>query len=214
MNQSKIAVLGGGGRTGTHVVDELLIKDYSVRMLLRNTDDFFQRDLAKIQIVKGDALDPAAIDLLVAGCDAIISTIGQRIGEPLVASHATRLILDAMATHGISRYILVAGVNVDTPADKKDVKTQAATEWMKTNYGAIHADRQEAFRLLNESEMNWTMIRVPLIAFVDDKDEIDVCLETCHGDRISAASIAEFVVKQLSDDRFHKMSPFIAATAH
>lgn len=209
MNKNiKIAVLGGGGRTGKFLVSQLLNQGYSLKLLLRNPEDFTIEN-PLIQIVKGDAVDAGIINLLVNDCQVIISTVGQRKDEPLVASKATSNILNAMAVFGIKRYILLAGLNVDTPFDKKSVKTTMGTEWMKANFPITHSDRQKSYSILAASELDWTLIRVPLIEFSDLKYEIGVSLEDCIGDKISAVDIAYFLVNQIIDVQYYRKAPFI-----
>lgn len=146
-NINKTAVLGGGGRTGTYIVNQLLKQGFSIKLLLRNPESFsIQND--QIEIIKGDALDLEAVQLLLQDCQAVISTVGQRKDEPLVAGLATKNILEVMNRYGIDRYILLAGLNIDTPFDKKGIKTQMASDWMKTNFPLIQEDRQKAYKII------------------------------------------------------------------
>ncbi|MCV9927689.1 NAD(P)H-binding protein [Flavobacterium sp. LS1R49] len=208
-NIIKVAVLGGGGRTGKYVVDQLLSQGFNVKLLLRNPENFLNTN-PLIEIIKGDAIDPKSIEFLLKGCQAVINTIGQRQGEPLVASKATMNILKAMSHFGIQRYVLLAGLNIDTPFDKKGEKTTLATEWMKANFPVIQEDRQKTYDLLVESTINWTLVRVPFIEFTDASAEIAVSIEDCLGDKINATDIARFMISEISDDKFIKQSPFIA----
>ena len=146
---------------------------------------------------------------MVEGCQAIISTVGQRKDEPLVASQATTNVLKAMGEFGIQRYILVAGLNVDTPFDKKGTETSLASEWMRMNFPLIHADRQKAYSILSTSDVNWTLVRVPFIVFSDARDKTAVSLEDCPGKKITAPDIAAFLIEQLNDDTYARKSPFI-----
>lgn len=203
-----IALLGGGGRTGKYIVEELLRKGYQVKLLLRSPEKF-QIESPLIKIYKGDALDESAVSLLMENCIAVINTLSQRKDEPLVASQATRLVLESMNEFKIMRYILVAGLNVDTPLDKKSVKTTAATEWMKANFPLIHEDRQKTYTLLSQSYVDWTLVRVPFIEFSENKSKIKIDLEDCPGSKINAADIATFVVQQVSDQTYIKKAPFI-----
>jgi putative NADH-flavin reductase len=205
----KIAILGGGGRTGKFLVTQLIDRGYKVKLLLRKPENF-TIDSSLIEVLKGDAIDAQSIQLLVEGCQAILSTVGQRQDEPLVSSQATINVLKSMTEYGIKRYILVAGLNVDTPFDKKSRKTSMATEWMKTNFPIPHADRQKTYSILSASELNWTLVRVPLIEFSDFRGKTGVSLEDCPGDKIRAADIAAFLIEQIADDKFHRRSPFIA----
>ncbi|HPH46674.1 MAG TPA: NAD(P)H-binding protein, partial [Chryseolinea sp.] len=174
----KVAVLGGGGRTGKYLVTQLLNQGYSLKILLRNPENF-QLHNPLIEIIKGDALDLEVIRSLAKDCTAIISTMGQRKDEPLVASQATLNVLNVMAEFKIHRYILVAGINVDTPFDKKGKETIAATEWMKANFPMIQDDRQKTYTILSKSNVDWTLVRVPYIEFTDAKNDVLISLEDC-----------------------------------
>ncbi|RZJ49200.1 MAG: NADH-flavin reductase [Flavobacterium sp.] len=209
MKNIKVAVLGGGGRTGKYLVNQLLVQGFSIRLLLRKPENFKIQN-PQIEIIKGDAIDENSINLLLEGCDAVMSTIGQRPGEPMVASAATINILKAMNVYNIKRYILLAGLNIDTPFDKKSEKTILATNWMKTNYPEIQKDRQFTYNLLVNSDVDWTQVRVPFIEFTDESSELSVNLEDCFGDKISAFDIAGFMIKEIVNPKFIRKSPFIS----
>ncbi|MCE7065132.1 NAD(P)-dependent oxidoreductase [Dyadobacter sp. CY326] len=209
MNQNiKIAIVGGGGRTGKYLVTQLIEKGYSIKVLLRKPETFEIKS-PLIQVVQGDAIDFAAVSELIAGCQAVISTIGQRPGEPLVAEHATKNILEAMSMYRISRYILVAGINIDTPFDKKGPQTISATDWMKANYPTIQEDRQKAYTLLTESDIKWTLVRVPFINFSRGTGDIGVNVDDCLGNSIDAGNIATFLIEQILDTTYLNKAPFI-----
>ena len=209
-NIKKVAVLGGGGRTGNYLVNQLLKEGFSVKLLLRDPENFpIQNN--QIEIIKGDALDLESIKSLLKDCQAVLSTIGQRKDEPLVASAATKNILQVMNDYGIERYVLLAGLNIDTPFDKKSTKTQMATDWMKANFPIIQEDRQKAYDLLVESATDWTQVRVPFIEFSELSSEISIDLEDCLGDKISAFDIAAFMIQEMAASKFSRKSPFISA---
>ena len=209
-NINKVAVLGGGGRTGNYLVNQLLKEGFSVKLLLRHPENFTIQNPG-IEIIKGDALDLETIQLLFKDCQAVISTIGQRQGEPLVASAATRNVLKVMEEHEIDRYVLLSGLNIDTPFDKKSAKTTAATEWMKTNFPIIQEDRQKAYDFLVKSNINWTQVRVPFIEFSDVNSDIAVNVEDCLGDKITAFDISKFMIQEMTASKFSRESPFISA---
>jgi len=209
-NIKKVAVLGGGGRTGNYLVNQLLKEGFSVKLLLRDPENFpIQNN--QIEIIKGDALDLVSIKSLLKDCQAVLSTIGQRKEEPLVASAATKNILQVMNDYGIERYVLLAGLNIDTPFDKKSTKTIMATDWMKANFPIIQDDRQKAYNFLEESNVNWTQVRVPFIEFTAVSSEIAISLDDCLGDKISAFDIAEFMIQEMTESKFSRKSPFISA---
>jgi putative NADH-flavin reductase len=207
--KSKIAILGGGGRTGKFLVAELLRQQYPLKLLLRAPDNFtLQHGL--IEIVKGNATDPGAIDTLLQDCHAVISTVGQRKAEPLVTARSTENIMRAMEKYKIRRYLLLSGLSIDTPFDKKGSQTLAATAWMKANFPRMHEDWQKAYSILAICDLDWTLLRVPWIEFNDSKNKVEISLEDCRGASITAGDIADFLTQQLSDDQYVKQSPFIA----
>lgn len=203
-----IAVIGGGGRTGQYLVNQLLEKGFSLKLLLRHPEHFtIQSPL--IEIVHGDVLNSGAVQTLLEGCDAVLSTAGQRQDEPLVASQATVNILNAIGERPV-RYVVLAGLNVDTPADRKGEETAKATEWMRTTFPAIHNDRQKSYAILAESNAEWIMVRVPYIEFNGNRAEVKVSAADSPGAKIDAADIAGFMIDQLTDDTWLRKAPFIA----
>ena len=209
MQQSKLAILGGTGKSGKYLVKELLSRGFHLKLLLR-TPENFQLKSPLIEIVKGDARDYESVRSLANGCNAVISTLGQPRGEASIFSQATINVLQAIAEYEIKRYIVTTGLNVDTPFDKKGAKTKVATEWMKSNYPKTTLDKQVEFDILSKSDIDWTLVRLPMIEQTDERREVIVSLEDCPGDNISATDLAFFLIDQLSSDTYVQQSPFIA----
>lgn len=208
-NISKIAILGGGGKTGNYLVNHLLNEGFQLKLLLRNPEKFNIQN-NNIEIIEGDALHFESIKTLLKDCQAVLSTIGQRKDESLVANQTTKNVLKAMNEYGIDRYVLLAGLNIDTPFDKKSSKTLMATDWMKSNFPLIQEDRQKAYALLEKSNVNWTQVRVPFIEFTDNSSEIIVNVEDCLGDKISAVDISKFMAREMMESKYKRQSPFIS----
>ncbi len=205
---SAIAILGGNGRTGRFVVSKFIEQQFPIRLLLRNPENLKPDPL--VEIIQGDATDPEAIYSLLVNCQAVINTIGQRNGEPLVAAKATENILHAMKIHKLRRYIVLTGLNIDTPFDKKSLQTEAATTWMKTKFPEIQEDRQNAYSMLSNSDVNWSMVRVPMIQYTGRKGKYDVSIIDCPGTSIAAGDIADFLFQQLEEPRYMRQAPFIS----
>lgn len=204
----KIAVIGGGGRTGQYLVNQLIEKGYSLKLLLRKPESFTIHS-PLIEIVHGDVLNPEVVRGLPEGCDAVLNTAGQRQGEPLVASQASVNILNAIGERRV-RYVVLAGLNVDTPSDQKSEETAKATEWMRATFPAIHNDRQKSYSILAGSSAEWVMVRVPYIEFNGNRAEIKVNATDSPGVKIDAADIAGFMIDQLTDDTWLRKAPFIS----
>jgi nucleoside-diphosphate-sugar epimerase len=206
---SKIAVIGGTGKSGKYLVKLLLSQGFHLKLLLRNPETF-QIKSPLIEVVQGDARAYESVQLLAEGCQSILSMLGQPKGEPTIFSQATKNVIRAMKRFNIERYIVTTGLNVDTPFDRKGVKTKIATDWMKANYPVTTSDKQYEFEVLSGSDINWTLVRLPMIEQTDLRSKMIVNLEDCPGEKISAPDLAHFVVAQLSDNAYAGKAPFIA----
>lgn len=208
MNTNTIAVIGGTGKSGKFLVQSLLNKQYPIRMLLRNPENFTLKN-PLINIVKGDVRNSEAVHHLIKDCDVVISTLGQSVGEKSIFSDATGNIIKAMNSYGINRYIVTTGLNVNTPFDHKNEKVKMATDWMYQNYPETTTDKQKEYELLNESNLNWTLVRLPLINLTDESFTTETSLQDCKGETISATDLAKFLISQMDDQTFCKQSPFL-----
>ncbi|MCF2219188.1 NAD(P)H-binding protein [Chryseobacterium sp. PS-8] len=208
MNTNTIAVIGGTGKSGQFLVQNLLNKQYPIRMLLRNPENFTLKN-PLINIVKGDVRNSEAVHHLIKDCDVVISTLGQSVGEKSIFSDATGNIIKAMNSYGINRYIVTTGLNVNTPFDHKNEKVKMATDWMYQNYPETTTDKQKEYELLNESNLNWTLVRLPLINLTDESFVTETSLQDCKGETISATDLAKFLISQMDDQTFCKQSPFL-----
>ncbi|MDR4954315.1 NAD(P)H-binding protein [Chryseobacterium sp. ES2] len=208
MKTYKIAVIGGTGKSGQYLVQNLLEKGYSLKLLLRHPESFtLQNPL--IEVVKGDARDERAIHTLIEGTNLVISTLGQPKGEKSIFSDAAKNIISAMNHHGIRRYIVTTGLSVNTPFDYKNERVEMATDWMYQNYPETTADKQREYEFLLDSNLDWTLVRLPLIHLTEDNFPTETSLTDCKGEGISAADLAEFLVSQIGNSEYIRQSPFL-----
>lgn len=209
MKTNKIAVIGGTGKSGKYLLNRLIENQYKLKILVRNPQDLTV-DHSFVETVKGDARDYESILLLVSGCDAVISTLGQPKGEPSIFSQATKNVVRAMLKWGIDRYIVTTGLSVNTSFDQKDPKVRFATDWMYDHYPETTRDKQVEYDYLSKSKIEWTSVRLPLIVQTEEKFPIEVNLGNCPGEKISSTDLADFLIVQLSDRTYIRKSPFLS----
>ena len=209
-NKPTIALLGATGKAGAYLLKELLNSGYPVKALIRRPDAFTITH-PLLHVIPGDIKDAAFATELLSGCEAVISAIGPRQGEPLIASLSTENILTAMEVYGIKRYIALAGLNVDVSSDKKGEATQAKTDWMRQNFPDAVADRQKAYEILAESKIDWTILRLPWIEQTNERRGIVVDLYDSPGEKISTTDLANFVISQIDNKMYVGKAPFLAS---
>ena len=205
-----IAVLGATGKSGKYLVDQLIKQGYAIRVLVRDPSTVTITN-SRIEVVRGDARDYQTIYRLLENCDAVISTLGQRKGEPPVLSQATAHIVQAMRELNVKRYIVVTGLSIDIPGDRKSFRTKLLSRMMKWLFASVIADKQKEFSILTASSVQWTLVRLPMIELSAETGPIAIDLYDCPGKKIRATDLAVFLVQQLSDDRFLQKAPFIAS---
>ncbi|ROH99649.1 NAD(P)-dependent oxidoreductase [Chryseobacterium daecheongense] len=208
MKKHLVAVIGGTGKSGQYLVQHLVRKGYPMKLLVRNPEHFTPGN-SLIKIVKGDARDYNAVDALIKDCTVVISTLGQPKGEKSIFSDATGNMIKAMHSNGIKRYIVTTGLSVSTPFDMKNKTVKAATEWMYEYYPETTLDKQKEYELLTKSNLDWTLVRLPLILQTLETFPTEANLNDCKGENISATDLAEFLVSEIEDEHFLGKSPFL-----
>lgn len=208
----KIAVFGGTGKAGIYLIKTLLSQGYAIGMLLRNPAKAADYNHPQIEIITGTVSDPDAVDTLLKGCTAVISTLGMGNppSNPDIFTRSTQHILQAMERYQLRRYILITGLNVDTPTDRKGSEATAGTAWMKAHFPVSTENKQQEYELLSRSALDWTMVRLPRIEQSDELQDICIDLEDCPGSSISATSLARFLIGQIEVDTYYRKAPFVA----
>jgi putative NADH-flavin reductase len=69
----KVLVIGAAGKSGEALVNEALAAGHKVTAFVRGAAQYKK---AKVRVVAGDVLDEAAVDIAVAGQDAVIEALG------------------------------------------------------------------------------------------------------------------------------------------
>jgi putative NADH-flavin reductase len=208
--QHTVALLGATGKAGTYILQALLNNGYAVKALIRKPNEYTIIH-PLLEIVPGDIKDPETASQLINGCDVVMAAIGPRKDEPLISSLSTINIIEAMHEFGIKRYISLAGLNLDIPGDNKSEASKAKSDWMRQNFPDAVADRQKAYDILLESNIDWTMIRLPWIEQTNERRGLVIDLQDCPGEKISTTDLADFMIGQMEDNNYLREAPFVVS---
>ncbi len=119
-----VLVTGGAGFIGSHLVDALLARGYSVRVLdnlsmgkLTN----LPLDNPQLQFIEGDVADAAVVAQAVAGCEAVahlaaVASVQASVDDP-VATHQSNFVgtlnvCEAMRLYGVKRVLFASSAAV------------------------------------------------------------------------------------------------------
>jgi putative NADH-flavin reductase len=148
---------------------------------------------------------------LLTGCDAVISALGPSKSESDTCSITVGNLLSAMQEKKINRYLELAGLGIDTPEDQKGLQTRLVVRIIKFFFPAVVNDRQKVYKLLSESQINWTIVRCPMIEQTDLKRTMKISLDDSPGRKVSATDLALFLIDQMSRSQYVGKCPFVAS---
>jgi nucleoside-diphosphate-sugar epimerase len=181
ITQQTVLLVGGTGRTGRRVLEQLLGRGISVRAIVRSPQKLPAEaaENSNLTILKADllSLDDEDLRSHVRGCDAVISCLGHVIsmkgvlGPPrdLVTSATTRLCrgIDALEPTKPIKYILMSSVSVNRPGglDTRRGALEKGFMWVFRGLMPPAEDNQQAADFLtdrigtNNPFVQWTVVR-------------------------------------------------------
>ncbi len=209
-----VALLGATGMVGGYLVEAALQRGYTVRALAR-TPAKLARFGSRITIITGDARDPAVIRKLLQGSDAVVSALGpvKADGDAsrFINTTVTRNVLEAMPAAGISLYIAVSGAAVVMPGDDRNLLGWGIRTLAQIGLHSALQDKQAEYALLADSDVNWTLVRCPLIDSKPFDSSPLISLKTPPAFRVRAGELAQFIMEQLDNRNFVRQGPFLGS---
>lgn len=154
----KLAITGGTGFVGSHVIDAALAAGHDIKALTRRD----QPPRERLEWISGDLDDRNAVHQLVRETDAIIHVAGV-INAPDAAAFdqgnvgGTLAMLAAATAGGVHRFVHVSSL--------------AAREPKLSLYGASKARAEE---LVQSSGLDWAIVRPPAVYGPGDKETLEL----------------------------------------
>ena len=191
----RIALFGATGGTGRRILTQALESGHEVTALARDPTKL--PSPPGVSILAGDVLDQDATSRCVGGSEAVICVLGSGVGSAPVEARGTQRILDAMHRLRVRRLIAVTSMGVGDSREQVSVEFQNA---MDTVLQPIIAAKTEQERLIQESGLDWTIVRPGGLSDGPRTGNYRSSTErTLMAGLISRADVAEFVLRQLTD---------------
>jgi putative NADH-flavin reductase len=204
----RLAVLGGTGRIGGHLLTALAGAGHEVTVLARGSG--LDRDGA-VTVVRGDAADPAAVRAAVDGADAVLSALGPRGAKtPALLGTAARAITAAMDKTGARRLICVSAAGAfieDDPDTGRLVKLI-----LPRIFATAFADTRDMEQVISGSGLDWTLVRATRLVNTAQTGRYRVRPEypPVGGGKISRADVAHFMAAALAEGTWIGGRPALA----
>ena len=194
-----ILVIGASKGIGLETVRQALEAGHSVRALARSANSMGLAD-ARLEIVRGDALNAADVVAALKGVSVVIQTLGIRVGEMFRPVHlfsdATRVLIDAMATSGVRRVICVTGFGAGVSQANISLLQRIPFQLI---FGRTYQDKGVQERLLKESALEWTIVRPGVLTGAGRTGRYKVLDQPSQwrNGMIGRADVADFLVRQI-----------------
>ena len=207
----KLAVFGASGRTGRPLVGQALAAGHEVRALVRDPSQF-PMSHERITVVGGDVLDAAKVEETVAGTDAVLSALGHTKTSPKdVQTRGTQNIVAAMEEHGVRRLVSLTGAGVRDPKDEPKPVDKIITFLLERLQPDVLGDAIGHAEVIKASGLDWVIVRGPRLTEGPKKGEYRVGLiGENSGTQISRADLAEFMLRQTTDDAYLRQMPVVS----
>ena len=202
----KLIIFGATGTVGRRLVDQALAQGHEVTAFSRHPESLDLDHPALIRL-SGDVLDPDAVADAVDSHDAALIALGAgRKGT--VRAVGTKHIVEAMKRRGVRRLVCETTLGVG------DSRGHLNFFWKRIMFGFLlrqaYADHQAQEDHIRQSGVDWIIVRPA--AFTDGPATGDYR----HGFartaknlklKISRADVADFMLRQLTDDTYLHRSP-------
>jgi NADH dehydrogenase len=164
----RVAVFGGTGFVGSHIVDAMTDNDMHPVLLVRPGHEHRVRHPERCTLINGTIDDTTATDMVLEQADAVIFNIGilrefpaRGITFQQLQQDAACRVIDAAVGHGVTRFLLMSANGVEAEQ----------TSYQKTKR---HAERH-----LMASGLEWTIFR-PSVIFGDPRGRSEFATQLHH----------------------------------
>ena len=208
----KIIVFGATGGTGKLIVTQALAKGHSVTAFVRTPEGLPQDP--HLRVIQGDVFDFGAVVDAVRGHRAVLSALGARTRKREdILARAIPHILEGMRQEYVNRLIVLgaAGAHKDYGKYQNALTTLALWTAKKTALKHPFIDQAAQERLIAASDVDYTIVRAPRLMDGPFTGKYRVLPDALPPGalRINRADVADFMLQQLTDPRFHRQGPYI-----
>ena len=203
-----VTVFGANGKVGSLIVEGLLERGHTVTAFVHRRKSL--RNHENLTVVEGDIHDTTAVDAALDGSDAVISALGSwhTPTKDILVSGMTAII-PAMKQRGISRIISLTGAESRAKGDRLGIVHRFAHLGATLIARRILADGEKHIALLADSELDWTVVRSPIMNASGSARYHLGLRRTRPWATINRQAVADAMIQQLNDTHYTRQAPFI-----
>jgi putative NADH-flavin reductase len=204
----KIIIFGSTGGTGRELIRQALDQGHDVTAHARNPAKIEGIRRANLNVVCGDVLDSAVVESAVSGQEAVLVAIGAGAQRTTLREDGTRLIVQAMEKTGVRRLLCQSSLGVGNSRSNLPFFTKYIIISVFLRHAFADHARQES--VVKQSSLDWTIVRPPYLTDGPRTGTYRYGFSTTDKrikGKISRADVADFMLKQLTDDTYLHQAP-------
>lgn len=205
----RVLVVGATGGTGRELVKQALRRGYAVTALARNPSAL-GLEHPRLRVLPGNVLDPASLEVAVAGQDAVLSALGHKqfFRPTRIQSQGTANLLAAMSRQGVRRFVCETSLGLGDSAGRVGLLFTFFILPVILPFYFWDKARQE--QVVAASDADWVLVRPGTLTNGSARGRYR------HGRRvgnllwgafISRADVAAFMLDQLTSDEYLRKAP-------
>jgi uncharacterized protein len=201
----KITVFGATGMVGKYVVQQALAAGHHVIAFGRSVEQLIDKDnrLENLEAVKGYVFDEDDVYEAVKGSDAVISVLGGAFdGADKSRSLGIKNIVKQMERAGVKRVIALGGLGILQANEDELLIDQPGYPEI---YKPVGNEHLQAFRFLEASHLDWTVVASPDIVDHDESGNFITNANyppTPSLGKIYAGDLAAFMLDELNENQY------------
>jgi len=210
----KILFLGANGAVGQLALDDLLKANHEVTALVRNASTMPRRD-PRLTVVEGEPTNAADLEKVLAGQDAVLSTLGARTNKKTtLRADVARSLLAGMEKHRVRKLVWLDAAGVGS--------SQEFVRRSSFFFGRIviplfldnmYEDAAVADALIEQSGRDWVIVRPMSFTNGAKTGKVsivtDMSLTVKLRLRIARSDVAAFLVEQVVKNDYIWQMPVI-----
>jgi putative NADH-flavin reductase len=207
----KLVIFGSTGGTGKELLKQALDQGHNVTAYARNPARIQDIKHASLRVVCGNVLDPAVVESVVTEQEAVLVAIGAGAQRTTLREDGTRLIVEAMEKTGVQRLLCQSSLGVGDSRTNLPFFTKYIIVSVFLRHAFADHARQEA--VVKQSSLDWTIVRPPHLTDGPRTASYRYGFSTTDtriNGKISRADVADFMLKQLTDDTYLHQTPGVS----
>lgn len=209
----RLAVFGGTGGVGSHVLSQALDAGHDVVVHTRSPSRVQPHE--RLVIIEGQLGDSASIARTVEGADAVISALGTMSNTPDqvgVFGQAMVHITRAMVEHGVGRLVAISGaIVVFTPEDKMTLTRWAVGVVLRSMKRHVAAAKRREYEVITATNLDWVIVRPTQVVPGPATGTYQALPDRAPGARVSQGDVAEFMLKCTTGDEWVRRAPVLGS---